>query len=475
VDCTAEYFYGNCNKLNIKCPNFNLKNKKNCKKGDYLVVNGKKYCQKNGPNFTTREELILRFVSDKKGKASGAECQISCLDETQTTAKTTAAATTTHTTEDYFCGEKTSTIKITGNNSQAFIFNTNTNGLKRYKDNVDCTAEYFYGNCNKLNIKCPNFDLKNKNNCKKGDYLVVNGKKFCQKNGPNFTTEEKLLLRFVSDKKVTASGAECLISCLDETQTTAKTTAAATTTSTTTTTTTAAIETSTTTITTTTAANEASTTTTTTAAIETSTTTTTTTTTSTTTTTNTAAIETSSTTTTTTTTTAANEASTTTTTTTTTTAATSTTTTITTTANTTSTTTIDCLAGYNGWKGKCYKFIEAKYTWKDANGLCGMSSRTKARLASIHSQEENDHVESLFNYKDGLNAWIGGYINSEGDWAWIDGSAWTGYTNFAKDEPNGLAPQSIMMYGRAGVEPFKWNDEPPTMAEFNGMVCSYSP
>ena len=48
-----------------------------------------------------------------------------------------------------------------------------------------------------------------------------------------------------------------------------------------------------------------------------------------------------------------------------------------------------------------------------------------------------------------------GVTSTDGIWAWIDGSAWTGYTNFAKNEPNGLAAQSIMMYGRAGVEPFK--------------------
>ena len=48
----------------------------------------------------------------------------------------------------------------------------------RYKSNVDCTAEYIYEKCNKLNVKCSTFNLnKNKRNCKKGDYLKVNGKK----------------------------------------------------------------------------------------------------------------------------------------------------------------------------------------------------------------------------------------------------------------------------------------------------------
>ena len=38
---------------------------------------------------------MFRFVSDKKGTASGARCLISCLDETQTTTTTTAATTVT--------------------------------------------------------------------------------------------------------------------------------------------------------------------------------------------------------------------------------------------------------------------------------------------------------------------------------------------------------------------------------------------
>ena len=121
--------------------------------------------------------------------------------------------------EEYFCRKKTSKITIEGDNNQAFVFNTNTNGLKRfveifliiiiiliiillsieaiernhaislqdpfsdsfspfrYKGNVNCTVEYLYTKCKRLNIKCPTFNLKNKRRCNKGDYLQVNGKK----------------------------------------------------------------------------------------------------------------------------------------------------------------------------------------------------------------------------------------------------------------------------------------------------------
>ena len=91
---------------------------------------------------------------------------------------------------------------------------------------------------------------------------------------------------------------------------------------------------------------------------------------------------------------------------------------------------------------------------------------------TIQSQDENDYVQSLFNYKDGLNVWIGGYLTSTGAWAWKDGSVFN-YSNWASGYPKGAAPRSIMMYGRAGSEPGKWIDEAPTTL-VTGSVCSYN-
>ena len=42
-------------------------------------------------------------------------------------------------------------------------------------------------------------------------------------------------------------------------------------------------------------------------------------------------------------------------------------------------------------------FVEFNQTWEGANTLCGSASSGKATLVSIQSQDENDHVESLFN------------------------------------------------------------------------------
>ena len=121
-------------------------------------------------------------------------------------------------------------------------------------------------------------------------------------------------------------------------------------------------------------------------------------------------------------------------------------------------------------------YVESLRTWTSADQLCRDSSRGKARLASIHDQMENNFVKSLFNYKNGLNAWIGGYLNtSERTWARIDGSEWTGLTNWGNEEPNGGVgtPQSIMMYGRTGSEPFKWSDANP-LDKINGLLCSHT-
>ena len=75
-------------------------------------------------------------------------------------------------------------------------------------------------------------------------------------------------------------------------------------------------------------------------------------------------------------------------------------------------------------------YIEKRDPWEAANTLCCSASRGKADLVSIQSQDENDHVESLQLYKDGLNAWLGGYLTSNGSYAWRDGSTFE-YSNWA--------------------------------------------
>ena len=96
----------------------------------------------------------------------------------------------------------------------------------------------------------------------------------------------------------------------------------------------------------------------------------------------------------------------------------------------------------------------------------------RATLVSIHSQEENDFVESLFNYKNGLNAWIGGY-SSPTNSKWHDGSVFD-YSNWASDtERKPIGFMGIMMYGRAGSQPGKWINK-DLNTRVTGLVCSHN-
>ena len=120
-------------------------------------------------------------------------------------------------------------------------------------------------------------------------------------------------------------------------------------------------------------------------------------------------------------------------------------------------------------------YVEAEHTWEGANALCGQASNGKASLASIHSQDENNHVLSLFNNKAGINAWIGGSITADGSGSWIDGSA-IDYTNWASGEPNGNAAQAIFMCGMDYplTSPGKWIGSDFLKSGIRGLVCSYS-
>merc|ERR1719362_175735 len=132
---------------------------------------------------------------------------------------------------------------------------------------------------------------------------------------------------------------------------------------------------------------------------------------------------------------------------------------------------IECSPGFTKWQNKCYQYIETPNDWDDDGENC-RSLHSKATLVSIQNQDENNHVYSLFNYKDGLNAWIGGYeIGNTKVWAWQDGSLFA-YSNWASDEPNNVdGSEAIYMYGRTGPQPGRWNDAGTSVRI--GYVCSY--
>ena len=138
--------------------------------------------------------------------------------------------------------------------------------------------------------------------------------------------------------------------------------------------------------------------------------------------------------------------------------------------------------GFKYWNGKCYTFIKSKLDWEGANDQCKDVSDGKATLVSIHSQEENDYVLSLFIDKgDMLAVWIGGIITYPyvGKGTWIDGTPWN-FTNWYPGEPNGEqwgngSPEAVGMYGTYdGKTPGTWNDVSKGV-KLPGLVCSYQP
>merc|ERR1712192_265764 len=90
-----------------------------------------------------------------------------------------------------------------------------------YGQNTKCKVHFKKSStCPSLVVSCPKFDLAhNKAHCKgrKGDFVSLGKKRFCQKKGPNKfrSSGNKLTVSFTSDRTVEGEGAECTIACSD--------------------------------------------------------------------------------------------------------------------------------------------------------------------------------------------------------------------------------------------------------------------
>ncbi|XP_043192002.1 macrophage mannose receptor 1-like [Amphibalanus amphitrite] len=87
-----------------------------------------------------------------------------------------------------------------------------------------------------------------------------------------------------------------------------------------------------------------------------------------------------------------------------------------------------CPNGWHLFQGQCYYVEERPLDAASAEAEC---RRAGSKLASIHSQEENDFIENLaFQRKSGMpkrtpHLWIGGRRKTPGaDWVWSDCSDW---------------------------------------------------
>ena len=113
-----------------------------------------------------------------------------------------------------------------------------------------------------------------------------------------------------------------------------------------------------------------------------------------------------------------------------------------------------------GWKEfshtrKCYKVLPQRNSWKNALSACKSAvSDPSATLASVPDQTTSDFLITL---SPSSSVWVGGFKNSDGQWAWSDGSQMT-FTNWGTGQPNnccGGLQDYVVFY------PFtqgKWND-----------------
>ena len=118
----------------------------------------------------------------------------------------------------------------------------------------------------------------------------------------------------------------------------------------------------------------------------------------------------------------------------------------------------ECPSGWSLFEGHCYSVKDTKANAHDAQIVC---SDAGGHLASIHSQDENDFIQTLaFPYMSSseLNknesnqlVWIGAsrilYID---DWSWKDCTKWTISRWVGTDEPNPSSEDRCALMNMAG-------------------------
>ncbi|XP_062292424.1 lactose-binding lectin l-2-like [Scomber scombrus] len=117
----------------------------------------------------------------------------------------------------------------------------------------------------------------------------------------------------------------------------------------------------------------------------------------------------------------------------------------------------NCPPFWYSFNGRCYKYISTHMTWADAELYCVSE---KANLVAIHSQEENNFIQSLIRNFDPAqgNTWIGlSDIHKEGRWMWSDGSA-VNFVFWNKGEPSNHGGKEHCTHNFGSAS--KWNDAP---------------
>lgn len=116
----------------------------------------------------------------------------------------------------------------------------------------------------------------------------------------------------------------------------------------------------------------------------------------------------------------------------------------------------NCPMFWYSFSGRCYKYMATEMTWADAELFCLSEG---ANLVSIHSQEEQNFVQTLVqNFDHGTGpTWIGlSDIHKEGRWMWSDDCA-THFFFWLASEPNNVVGVEHCAHDNHADEK-KWND-----------------
>lgn len=132
-----------------------------------------------------------------------------------------------------------------------------------------------------------------------------------------------------------------------------------------------------------------------------------------------------------------------------------------------------CPNGWNQFKNKCYRVTE-KATW--FNESVQICEAWGSHLVSIHSDEENDFVYSLYYPSKHIddNPWfrIGliSIVSKNMDYFWMDGSA-LDYTNWQTGCPDGHTAENTVWFSLHTADRWKhWTNDP----DWNKYsVCSF--
>lgn len=101
---------------------------------------------------------------------------------------------------------------------------------------------------------------------------------------------------------------------------------------------------------------------------------------------------------------------------------------------TTTTTTIfpGCPDGWSEFNQSCFQLIESLMSWTSASVNC---QQLGGNLTSIHSQEENDFIDTMISAVTLNDVWIGGTVVEYMTFGWSDGSIWD-YEHWISGQPN---------------------------------------